>query len=215
MAVKGAIRLTSVIRWLGVASVAGMLSGCALPPAVTVASLVLDLASYGATGKTVTGHGISFVLQMDCGLLRVFDRPICAEWPEQADVVVAGGPDGDSMGPPSDLDYLQVAAIRPTPRHAGAKADSRSARLDFAADRNGAAGAVETVPLVPAVPLDAVETVALVPAGDHGIAMLGFLADDLGPPVGGPIWRQLRRAGYLADDISFSLATTAAATVGG
>lgn len=215
MAVKRATRRISVIGWLGVASVAGMLSGCALPPAVTIASLALDVASYVETGKTVMDHGISFVLRMDCGLLRVFDGPICTEWPDQVDVVVAGGSDGDSMSPPSDLTYLQVTAIRPSPRHAGPEADSRSARLDFAADWNGAAGAVETVPLVPAVPLGAVETVALVPAGDGGIAMLGFLADDVDPPRGVPFWRQLSRVGYLADDISVSTATTAAATVRG
>ena len=181
MAVKRVTRHIGVIRWLGVASVAGMLSGCTLPPAVTVASLALDLASYVETGKTVTGHGISFILQMDCGLLRVFDGPICTEWPEQADVVVAGGSDGNSISPSSDLAYLQVAAIRPTPRPAGAEADAQIARLEFADDWNRAAGAVEIVPLVPAVPLGAVETVALVPA----------------------------------DDLSFSTATAAAATVDG
>ena len=198
MAVKRVTRHIGVIRWLGVASVAGMLSGCAVPPAVTVASLALDLASYVETGKTVTDHGISFILQMDCGLLRVFDGPICAEWPDQADVVVAGGSDGDSISPPSDLAYLQVAAIRPTPHPVGAEADLRTARLKFADDWNGA-----------------VETVALVSARDDGIAMLGFLADDAEPIGVTSPWRQLSRAGYLADDISFGMATTAAATVGG
>jgi hypothetical protein len=236
MAVKRAMRHISVIRWLGVASVAGMLSGCALPPVVSVASLALDFASYGETGKTVTDHGISFVLQMDCGLLRVFDGPICTEESDETEVVLAAavpggeaGLDGDPVDLSRDLAYLQVTAIRPTPRHAGAEADLRIARLEFADGWNGAAGAVETVPLVPAVPLGAVETVALmpavplgavetvtlVPAGDDALGVLGYLADDAEPIGATPPWRRLSRVGYLADDMPFSTARIASAMIGG
>jgi hypothetical protein len=250
MAVKRAMRHISVIRWLGVASVAGMLSGCALPPVVSVASLALDFASYGETGKTVTDHGISFVLQMDCGLLRVFDGPICTEESDETEVVLAAavpggeaGLDGDPVDLSRDLAYLQVTAIRPTPRHAGAEADLRIARLEFADGWNGAAGAVETVPLVPAVPvgavetvplvpavplgavetvalmpavpLGAVETVTLVPAGDDALGVLGYLADDAEPIGATPPWRRLSRVGYLADDMPFSTARIASAMIGG
>ena len=62
------------MRWLALAATALVLSGCALPPVVTVASFALDFASYGATGKTVTDHGISAVLQRDCALLRSLDE---------------------------------------------------------------------------------------------------------------------------------------------
>ncbi len=236
MAVKRAMRHISVIRWLGVASVAGVVSGCALPPVVTVASMALDFASYGETGKTVTDHGISFVLQMDCGLLRVFDGPICTEESDETEVVLAAavpggeaGLDGDPMDLSRDLVYLQVAAIRPTPRHAGAEADLRIARLESADGWNGAAGAVESVPLVPAVPLGvveavalvpavplgAVETVALVPPGDDALGVLGFLADDAKPIGATPPWRRLSRVGYLADDMPFSTARIASAMIGG
>ncbi len=222
MAVKRAMRHISVIRWLGVASVAGVLSGCALPPVVSVASLALDFASYVETGKTVMDHGISFVLQMDCGLLRVFDGPICTEESDEAKVILAAavpggeaGLDSDPMDLSRDLAYLQVAAIRPTPRHAGAEADSRIARLEFADGWNGAAGAVETVPLVPAVPLGAVEVVARVPAGDDALGALGFLADDAEPIGATPPWRRLSRAGYLADGMPFSTVRIASAMIGG
>ena len=247
MAVKRAVRHISMIRWLGVASLAGMLSGCALPPVVTVASMALDFASYGETGKTVTDHGISFVLQMDCGLLRVFDGPICTEEAEKVEAILAAsvpgaeaGLAGDPVRWPRDLAYLQVAAIRPTPRHAGAEADLRIARLEFADGWNGAAGAVETVaavplgavetvplvpavpvgvvetvPLFPAVPLGAVEAVALVPAGDDALGVLGFLADDAEPIGTTPPWRRLSRVGYLAEDMPFSTARMAGATIGG
>lgn len=54
------------------------LSGCALPPAVSVASFVADGASYVITGKSTTDHAISMVVQQDCALLRVVrGRPIC------------------------------------------------------------------------------------------------------------------------------------------
>ena len=236
MAVKRAMRHISVIRWLGVASVAGVVSGCALPPVVSVASMALDFASYGETGKTVTDHGISFVLQMDCGLLRVFDGPICTEESDETEVVLAApvpggeaGRDGDPMDLSRDLAYLRVAAIRPTPRHAGAAADLRIARLEFSDGWNGAAGAVETVPLVPAVPLGVVETVALmpavplgaveavalVPAGDDALGVLGFLADDAEPIGTTPPWRRLSRVGYLADGMPLGTARIAGAVIGG
>jgi hypothetical protein len=32
-----------------------------------------------STGKSVTDHGISAVLQKDCALLRVLEGPICIE----------------------------------------------------------------------------------------------------------------------------------------
>jgi hypothetical protein len=47
------------------------LTGCALPPPVTVASFVADAVSYVATGKSPTDHAISAVAREDCALLRV------------------------------------------------------------------------------------------------------------------------------------------------
>ncbi len=67
------------MRWLSLAVLGIVLSGCALPPVITLASLVADVASYAATGKTVTDHGISLVLQKDCALLRGLEGPVCLE----------------------------------------------------------------------------------------------------------------------------------------
>ena len=68
------------MRWILLAAAAVVLSGCALPPAITVASLAFDFASYSATGKTVTDHGLSLVLQRDCALLRGLERgEVCVE----------------------------------------------------------------------------------------------------------------------------------------
>ena len=54
------------------------LTGCALPPAITVASFVTDGVSYVVTGKSTTDHAISAVAEQDCALLRVVqDQAIC------------------------------------------------------------------------------------------------------------------------------------------
>ncbi|MGO1117161.1 hypothetical protein ACTL6U_00520 [Rhodovibrionaceae bacterium A322] len=59
-----------------------MLSGCvaAIPPAISVASLALDTGSYMVSGKTVTDHGLSAMLEGDCSLVRVLEKgTFCAE----------------------------------------------------------------------------------------------------------------------------------------
>lgn len=69
------------------------LAGCALPPAVTIASLVLDGASYVATGKSTTDHAISALADEDCALLRVVDgKEICDPDGEVLFALAAGDP---------------------------------------------------------------------------------------------------------------------------
>lgn len=74
-----------------------MVSGCALPVPVQVASWALDGISYLATDKSVTDHGISFIAQKDCALWRgVQGREICDSYEETGAVTVAAlaAPDG-------------------------------------------------------------------------------------------------------------------------
>lgn len=59
-----------------------LLGGCALPPAVAIASYVIDVGSFVATGKTATDHGISAVAQQDCAIMRVFEGQICRDDPD-------------------------------------------------------------------------------------------------------------------------------------
>ena len=47
------------------------LSGCAIPPAISIASYVLDGISYAATGKSVSDHGISMATGRDCATWRL------------------------------------------------------------------------------------------------------------------------------------------------
>lgn len=62
--------------WLALASLP-FLSGCVLPPAVAIASYVIDAGSYAATGKSSTDHLLSWVAEEDCALLRIFEGEIC------------------------------------------------------------------------------------------------------------------------------------------
>jgi cell division septation protein DedD len=58
------------------------LSGCVLPPVVTVASYAVDIVTYEATGKTATDHVYSAAARSDCSFVRVLRRkPICVDPP--------------------------------------------------------------------------------------------------------------------------------------
>lgn len=56
-----------------------LLSGCGLPPAITIASYAADGVSYLTTGKTVTDHGISAATGQDCAVIGhlIEGKPIC------------------------------------------------------------------------------------------------------------------------------------------
>lgn len=56
------------------------LSGCvAIPPAITLASLGLDLGSFALTGKTASDHLLSAAAGEDCRLTGVLEGEICRE----------------------------------------------------------------------------------------------------------------------------------------
>ncbi|HKY94589.1 MAG TPA: hypothetical protein VJL84_04755 [Kiloniellales bacterium] len=61
----------------------GLLGGCvAIPPAVAIASYVIDVGSFVATGKTATDHAISAVAQQDCAIMRIFEGNLCIDEPD-------------------------------------------------------------------------------------------------------------------------------------
>ena len=67
----------AVVRFLPALPLLLVLGGC-LPPAVTVVSYAADSASYVASGKSVSDHGISAVRHEDCASWRFFvGRAIC------------------------------------------------------------------------------------------------------------------------------------------
>ena len=78
------------------------LAGCGLvPPAVSVASFAADAFSYAVSGKSVSDHGLSMVMQEDCAILN-FAR---------GDAICAPGSHPDiRMAAPRDADHRTLLA---------------------------------------------------------------------------------------------------------
>ncbi len=47
-----------------------LLAGCGLPPAITIASLMIDGVSYATSGKSASNHVLSAVVNEDCAVWR-------------------------------------------------------------------------------------------------------------------------------------------------
>ena len=78
-----------------------LLSACALPMSVKIASWVADGIAYLTTEKSVTDHGISLVARKDCALWRgIKGEKICRDEGETAIAVTAaeGPPAGTGAG---------------------------------------------------------------------------------------------------------------------
>lgn len=68
------------MRILPALAIATTLTGCAVPPAISIAGLIADGVSYASTGRSMTDHAISTVAEEDCKLFRAVDgEPICRE----------------------------------------------------------------------------------------------------------------------------------------
>ncbi|MFN0043637.1 MAG: hypothetical protein ACKVSF_10560 [Alphaproteobacteria bacterium] len=84
----------SVANMTVLVSVALVLGSCALPPALSIASLMVDGVSYAASGKSVQDHALSAATDEDCALWRaVKGVAICREKDGGADSAVAGKSD--------------------------------------------------------------------------------------------------------------------------
>ncbi|MBM3541916.1 MAG: hypothetical protein FJX51_07705, partial [Alphaproteobacteria bacterium] len=88
-----------------------LLSACALPPALSLASLAADGLSYAATKKSVQDHALSAAVGEDCALWRVVTGlAICR--PNEAESVaaeVAVEADAPQVSPPDE--DIQVAQL--------------------------------------------------------------------------------------------------------
>lgn len=76
-----------------------VLTGCGIPPAVTVAGYVADGVLLAGTGRTSTDHGLSLATGRDCAVWRMLDgREICTHAPgtmQAADALEVPALDGD------------------------------------------------------------------------------------------------------------------------
>jgi len=77
---------------LFVAGACTLLSGCALPIPIQVASWAIDIISIATTEKSITDHGLSALTQQDCAIHRVVtesDGAICHDVDGRTDVMTA------------------------------------------------------------------------------------------------------------------------------
>ena len=97
-------------RWgLIMASVA-VLYGCAVPVPARVASWAIEGITYLATKKSIADHGISFVAEKDCSILRgVTQRRFCIDG-TPSDTAVAAADDENEAASVN----VEVAATPPT-----------------------------------------------------------------------------------------------------
>ena len=66
------------MRRLAILTLLFLPAGCAVPPALTLASFAADGVSYLSTGKSTTDHALSAIADEDCALIRaVKEKPIC------------------------------------------------------------------------------------------------------------------------------------------
>lgn len=94
-----------------------MLSGCALPVPLQIASWALDGFSLLTTQKSITDHGISMVAQQDCALWRgVTEGEVCRETDPMAIMVAQGDvvPTGEDAQGETGTSAFQ-SLLKPTP----------------------------------------------------------------------------------------------------
>ena len=72
--------LPLLIRLSAVVAIAVPLSGCFLPPMLSLATTSANIITWAATGKTATDHAYSAVARSDCSSMRIFEnKPICID----------------------------------------------------------------------------------------------------------------------------------------
>ncbi len=102
------------MRYLAVLATPLILTGCGIPPAVTIATYALDGAVWIGSGKTVRDHALSAALEQDCSMFRVLGgNPICVDYTPDgtAAAALATMPAGEAMlGATSDGRVIRVAA---------------------------------------------------------------------------------------------------------
>ena len=177
------------MRWLLFAAAAVALSGCGIPPMITVASLMLDAASYGATGKTVTDHALSAVLQKDCALLRGLKGSVCVA---EGSAEAAAKPSGEAETRASRrLALLEEESNRATAH--------LSARYSVGSEAHATLqSSFATDPSITPTPVPAQARGEAERARDDRLDEAVYLRDDVGPARAPRVRRQLSSAGYLS-----------------
>ena len=91
-----------------------ILTGCGLPPALTIASTVADGFSYIVSGKSVSDHALSVVASQDCAMLRLLDDgEICVDHADESTVLLASADSPDTWQPVDDGLTARAAPVAP------------------------------------------------------------------------------------------------------
>lgn len=80
-----------------------VVNGCGLPAIVAVASYTADGMSLIGTGKSISDHALSTVVNEDCALWRIIRGGAICLKPAGTAVVVAAVPAGDDVPPVGDV----------------------------------------------------------------------------------------------------------------
>jgi hypothetical protein len=101
-----------ILRAVLIFGAAFELFGCAVPAAVTVASIAADGASLAATGKTVGDHALSAISGKDCSTVDLVENGVlCHAYPEEAVARVVDEPPPFALPPsPSPLPVVDNSA---------------------------------------------------------------------------------------------------------
>ena len=102
-----------------------VLTGCGLPPAITIVSYALDGMSLFSTGKTVSDHALSVAMKQDCKVWRVVnEQSVCRDllpgeknsliaqveaWRDSQEIVGQQKP----LGGPHGADLIQTISSDP------------------------------------------------------------------------------------------------------
>ena len=88
----------TVVRLFGSVLLSALiLTGCGLPPAVSIASFVADGLSFVTTSKSTTDHAISAVTRQDCALLRVVQNEAVCDPDGEVLVELVGSDPSDEV----------------------------------------------------------------------------------------------------------------------
>jgi hypothetical protein len=107
------------VRHLAILAVPLIMTGCGIPPAVSIASYALDGVALIASGKTIKDHALSVAVGQDCSMFRVVSgEPICSDYePNPAAAAgLAAMPESEEMlATTSDGRVIRVAAAPVSP----------------------------------------------------------------------------------------------------
>jgi len=135
-----------------------LLGGCALPPVIGAVAYLIDGASYIETGKSVSDHALSAVVDEDCAMWRLLKGELICQGPndkgKRSAIAVAAATTvypGDAPDSDSDVQPTMVAeapaAVEPAAVATAAIEPDAAERLAAIAPAAGAAPAPEPAPV--------------------------------------------------------------------